>query len=123
MSRAPQEEGFSLVEALVALLILAIATVGLVRAAEAHIDSIRGLERRAAALWVAENRLVELGLPGAAAQNGEVEMLGRKWQVVATRSGTDDPDLGAVSVAVSLPGESSPVVTLDGFVDAGSTTP
>ena len=54
------EHGFSLIEALVALAVLAIATVGLVRAVESHVDSTRALERRAAAMWVAENRLAEL---------------------------------------------------------------
>ena len=56
------EDGFSLIEALVALLILGVTTAGLIRAAEAHVDSIRGMERRAAAQWVAENRLVEARL-------------------------------------------------------------
>ena len=51
------EQGFSLIEALVALAVLAIATVGLMRTVQTHIDSTRGLERRAAAMWVAENRL------------------------------------------------------------------
>ena len=54
------EQGFSLIEALVALAVLAIATVGLMRTVQTHIDSTRGLERRAAAMWVAENRLAEL---------------------------------------------------------------
>ncbi|WBY09406.1 type II secretion system minor pseudopilin GspI [Sphingomonas sp. 7/4-4] len=54
------EAGFSLIEALVALAVLAIAAVGLMRTVESHIDSTRGLERRTAAMWVAENRLAEL---------------------------------------------------------------
>ena len=45
------EQGFSLIEALVALAVLAIATVGLIRAVESHIDSTRGMERRAAAMF------------------------------------------------------------------------
>jgi general secretion pathway protein I len=122
MTAAPDEEGFSLIEALVALLILGIATVGLVRAAEAHVDSIRSLERRAAAQMVAENRLVELGLPGATAQDGEVAMMDGRWRVSVVSRPSDDPDLRAVTVAVSEVGEATPLVTLDGFVDAGSTT-
>ena len=66
MTTSAGQEGFSIVEALAALAILAIATIGLVRAAEAHVDSIRALELRAAAQWVAENRLAELGRSGTA---------------------------------------------------------
>lgn len=115
-----REEGFTLIEALVALGILAIAAVGLIRAAEAHVDSIRGLERRSAALWVAENRLAErrLGLPGPPRE----EMLGRRWDVATREGRTDDPDLVAVTVAVAASGEARPLVTLDGFRDAGTTT-
>lgn len=114
------ESGFSLIEALVALLILAITTVGLIRAAEAHVDSIRGLERRAAAQFVAENRMVEarLGIPAA----DEAPMLGTIWRARVEERGTDDPDLRAVTVTVAQAGARDPMVTLEGFRDAGTTT-
>jgi len=116
------EAGFSLIEALVALLVLAIAAAGLVRAAEAHVDSIRGLERRAAAQLVAQNRLAELSLPGAPAGPATVEMLGQRWTVAVKESGTDDPDLARIEVAVAGEGERAPLVTLDGFRDRGTTS-
>lgn len=115
------EQGFSLIEALVALLVLAIASAGLIRAAEAHVDSIRSLERRAAAQLVAENRLVELALPGTPPMSGNVEMLGERWAVRSTEAATDDPDLRKVTVSVLAEGETSPLVSLDGFRDAGRT--
>ena len=108
--------GFSLIEALVALAVLAIATVGLVGAVEQHIDSTRALERRAAATWVAENRLAEIGLGGTLPD--EVAMLGERWRVAATRSATDDPAIQRVRVAVFAGGDRSPTTTLDGFVEA-----
>lgn len=114
-----QDDGFSLIEALVALLVLAIATVGLVRTTEAHIDSTRATERRVAALWVAENRLAELWVGPAAVGGAEVEMLGTRWQVATTQQGTDDPAINRVTVRVTAPGEGSPMATLDGFVDTG----
>lgn len=120
--RGKGDEGFSLIEALVALLVLAIGAAGLVRAAEAHVDSIRSLERRAAAQLVAQNRLAELALPGAPAGPSRVEMLGQRWAVAVTESATDDPDLAKVRVAVSGDGEKTPIVTLDGFRDRGTTT-
>jgi general secretion pathway protein I len=116
------EAGFSLIEALVALLVLAIAAAGLVRAAEAHVDSIRGLERRAAAQLVAQNQLAELALPGAVAGSSTVEMLGERWTIRVAESATDDPDLAKLTVAVAAARDTNPIVTLDGFRDKGTTT-
>lgn len=119
-------DGYSLMEAMVALFILAVATVGLTRATQTHIDGVRGLEQRVIAQWVAENRLVELNLEGAAAlpARSTVRMMDRDWTVdVATRA-TDDPDLLAVDVAVAESGTTGATVRLSGFVDrlAGTAT-
>lgn len=110
-----KDDGFSLIEALVALAVLAIATVGLMRAVESHIDSTRGLERRAAAMWVAENRLAELeaGIAGAE----QVEMMGQAWKIATVRQRTDDPEIERVRIAVTPVNENAPLASLDGFVD------
>lgn len=116
---SPSEAGFSLIEALVALTVLAIATVGLVRTAETHIDSTRATERRMAALWVAENRLAELTAGPGAVGGNEVEMLGTRWQVTTRQQGTPDPAIARVQVRVTAAGEANPTATLDGFLDTG----
>lgn len=115
---AASQTGFSLIEALVALAVLAIATVGLMRTVEAHIDSTRGVERRSAAMWVAENRLAELEarIP-AAAGDAPVEMLGERWRVAVVRRRTDDPEIDRVRIQVFALGETAPLASLDGFVD------
>ena len=111
------EAGFSLIEALVALAVLAIAAVGLMRTVESHIDSTRGLERRTAAMWVAENRLAELEAKAPAADTEQVEMLGQLWRVAVARSGTDDPEIQRVRIEVFPVRETVPLASLDGFVD------
>ncbi len=109
------DEGFSLIEALVALAVLAIATVGLMRTVESHIDSTRAIERRTTAMWVAENRLAELeaGAPGSE----QVEMMGQAWRVSVDRRRTDDPEIERVRVQVFAGQEKSALASLDGFVD------
>ena len=114
MSRS---DGFSLIEAMVALAVLAIASVGLMRAVESHIDSARGLERRAIAMWVAENRLAELSLRDAAIAAPQVEMLGQDWRIKVDETATDDPDIHKVRITVFQGAERAPLASLDGFVD------
>jgi len=114
-----RRDGYSLMEAMVALFILAVATVGLTRATQTHIDGVRGLEQRVIAQWVAENRLVELNLEGAAAvpARSTVRMMDRDWAVDVVTRATDDPDLLAVDVAVAEAGTTGATVRLSGFVD------
>lgn len=115
--------GFTLVEALVALTVLAVASAGLIRATEAHVDQVRGLQTRTIAQWVAENRLVELqvGQVVPVARTDRVEMLGRSWDVAVALGGSEDPDLAGVTVAVSPAGARSSAAVLTGFVDIGKS--
>jgi general secretion pathway protein I len=115
--------GFTLVEALVALTVLAVASAGLIRATEAHVDQVRGLQIRTIAQWVAENRLVEIQVGQAVpvARTDRVDMLGRSWDVAVGLGASEDPDLAAVTVAVSPAGASRSSVVLTGFVDTGKS--
>ncbi len=122
MPKRRDEEGFTLVEALVALVILGVATAGLIGAAEAHVDSIRALESRAVAQWVAENRIAELTVsPDRAPRAYDlVEMLGQNWTVQVARRASDDPDLDAMTVSVAAQEQPEPLVTMDFFLDRGA---
>lgn len=113
------EAGFTLVECLVALAVLAVAAAGLITASEQHVDRVRGLEARAVAQLVAENRIVELGLPGATVDGrGQVAMLGRQWTVETSSKPSSDPEIAAVTVAVSeAAGAGGPLVTMDAFAE------
>jgi general secretion pathway protein I len=108
--------GFSLIEAMVALAVLAIATVGLIGAVEQHIDSTRGVERRAIAMWVAENRLADLEVGTPEANGGQVDMLGHNWSVGVSRTKTSDPALDRVTITVAAAGETAPLARIDGFL-------
>lgn len=122
-TNSPGRRGFTLVEALVALTVLAVASAGLIRATEAHVDQVRGLQIRTIAQWVAENRLVEIQVGQAVpvARTDRVEMLGRSWDVAVGLSASEDPDLAAVTVAVSPAGARRSSVVLTGFVDIGKS--
>ncbi|WP_254601981.1 type II secretion system minor pseudopilin GspI [Sphingomonas bacterium] len=124
MTMPDNEAGFTLIEALVALAILAIASAGLIRALEGSVDAARGLERRATAQWVAENRLAELSLDHGKAIDRPpvVRMLDQDWRVTEDIRSSDDPDIRQIIVSLA-DSRGAPLVTLRGFIDAGTTTP
>ncbi len=121
---APGSQGFTLVEVLVALVILAIAAAGLIGAAEAHVDTIRAVQSRAAAQWVAENRIAELTIGAEAVPENPhlVEMLGESWTVQTAERPSEDPELSAMTIAVGAPDAAEPLVTMNFFVERQRST-
>jgi general secretion pathway protein I len=107
------EAGFTLIETLVALAVLAVSAVAILGATEAHVARVAALEARAAAQWAAENRLVEemLGLPGG---DGET-LIGIAVAVTVARSDTADPDLARLRIAAAVPPGGPVLARLDGF--------
>ena len=95
------EDGFSLIEAMVALVVLALAGVALVGTSEAHIRRIAGLESRAVATFVAENRAAELAVGAVRPDAAEtIRMMGGVWRVDHEIGETDDPALARVTIRV-----------------------
>ena len=116
IARRSPEGGFTLIETLVALAILAMSAVSLLGATEAHISRIRALETRAAAQWVAENYLAEvtLGLNPSAAAG---PMNGTELMVSSAYTPTADPDLARIDIVVRDPSDGVDYVRLTGFID------
>jgi general secretion pathway protein I len=75
--------GFTLVEVLVALAVLAIALAAIMRTMAQAIDTTAALREHDVALWVAQSRLAEHMMrkdwPGTDTANGDAEMGGQKW--------------------------------------------
>lgn len=112
-----RDEGFTLIEALVAMVILALGAVSLLSATEGHAVRIGQVVDRTVASWVAQERLAQLRL-GLAPPQGPVEMMGLSWDVVAERVRTQDLDLDRLTVSVGPLGKSSRLVTLTGYAEA-----
>lgn len=81
-----RQRGFTLLEVLIALAILAIAMAAVARASAQMTDSSHELKRRLLADWVAENRLAErtaqLVWPEIGIKSGEAEQAGLalRWE-------------------------------------------
>lgn len=113
-------QGFTLLEVLIALMILAIATMGLMSATGQALRQHDGLERRIFAAWIAENAINELRARRAWGDSGtareQVSMAGRRWTTLTTISPTANPLLRKVEVAVSEEGDNAALYTLTGFL-------
>lgn len=116
MRRAP-EAGFTLIEALVAMAVLAVGAMSLLGATEGHSARIGQVIDRTAARWAAEARLTELRL-ALDPEAGPVESYGRTWSVSTWRAPTEDPGLERVTVTVAPEGSDDALVVLTGYVEA-----
>ncbi len=119
--RAP-DAGFTLIETLVALAVLATSAVALLATTQAHIARIAGLEARAAAGWAAENHLAEISL-GLTPANPPPPMLGFDFQMAVDATPTTDPDVQKLLITARTDGRS--LARLTGFVltDTGGPLP
>ena len=96
--------GFTLVEVLVALAVLAIALAAILRAMGQAIDATATLRERNIALWVAQNRLVEHQMrrdwPAADTKDGDAEIGGVKWYWREQVSATPEPRIRRIEITV-----------------------
>ena len=116
------DDGFSLIEAMVALVVLALAGVALVGTSEAHIRRIAELEDRAIAALVAENRAAELAVGAVRPDATErVPMMGGTWRVEHDIGETDDPALARITIRVRSEADSRTYARYIAFIDREST--
>jgi general secretion pathway protein I len=119
---SPKEKGFTLLEVLIALVILAVAAAGLMSAMRQSVVQQERLEIKAFATWVAQNRLAELHAardwPGVGEGGDTLSMAGRDWNVRVIVEDTPNPDIRKVTVGVSAaaPRADTSAVTLTGFL-------
>ncbi len=96
--------GFTLVEVLVALAVLAIALTAVLRTMGQAIDATTTLRERNTALWVAQNRLVEHQMrrdwPAADTKDGDAEIGGEKWFWREQVSTTPEPRIRRIEITV-----------------------
>ncbi|MDH3694778.1 MAG: type II secretion system minor pseudopilin GspI [Gammaproteobacteria bacterium] len=96
--------GFTLLEILVALSIVAVGLVAVAKGLVGNVTMTQEVEDRLVANWVASNRLAEIRLErkwrsGSQAQN-TVTMAGRTWYMKEQFTTTPDKDLARVDVSV-----------------------
>jgi general secretion pathway protein I len=114
--------GFTLLEVLVALAVLALSMGAIIKAVGGYTSNQAYLRDRTLATWVARNVLVDQQVKDAWPSVGELkdttEMGGREWRWIGTVSQTDEEDLRRLDVKVRPidAEDAEPIAVLSGFL-------
>jgi general secretion pathway protein I len=116
----PRPRGFTLLEVLIALAVLALALTALVRAAGLGSRDFAGLRERTLAGWVAANVVAETRLsernPAPGKRDGQARLGGRDWRWEMEVQDTPEAGIRRLDVRVFLGQErESPSASLTGF--------
>jgi general secretion pathway protein I len=126
MSRARNDDGFSLVETLVALAVFAMAGVALVQLQAQSLSTFSRVETRALADIAAQNQLTRVLAsqtpPRAGVNQQDISFAGRNWRMTTAIVATPVAQTSRVSVAVA-PADGAPIATVHAFFVAPSATP
>ena len=117
---AQRSRGFTLVEVLAAVAILAIATAAILSAMTRYTGNAAHLQNRTLALLVAHNRLTELRLvgdfPATGKSDGDEDLAGEEWRWFIEVQDTEDPALRRVDIRVQQRGSKDDLAFLSAFM-------
>lgn len=118
MSRC--ESGFTLVEVMVALSIVALSLLAIAASMNQMIDAANTMRERTYASWIAQNKIAELRLADAQVEvsstSGELDYANTTWAWNADVSETGIDGFFRVDVSVSLAGSEYIIRTVTGFI-------
>lgn len=117
--RVSGQRGFTLVEMLAAVAVLAIAMAAILAGLARYAGNAAHLRERTVGLWVAHNRMTEVQLqpqwPDTGTSDGSMEMAGRTWGWEAEVQKTQDDNLRRIDISVTAP-DGAVAARLTGFL-------
>ena len=112
--------GFTLLEVMVALVIISLALAGVAGSMGQMIDTANTMRDRTYASWIAQNKITEMRLSGVVPEvgesSGEEDYANTTWAWSAEISETGIENLMKVDVSVSYPGVDERVRLVTGFI-------
>ena len=126
MPRSDAGRGFTLVEVLVALAIVAVGMLAVFKVIGDTANNVSYLRDRSFAAWIADNRLTELRLtgemPSVDETRGDLEFAGRRWHWVQKVAATPVDGLRRVDVSVRRDddAEGTALISMAGFIGAAA---
>lgn len=117
-----RDRGFTLLEVLIALAVVALALLALTRTAMLQVADFDALRERTWAGWVAANVLAQTRLagpvPATGRSDGKTELAARAWRWTREVRATPDADVRRIDIQV-FPGDAQqPSASLTGFAAA-----
>ena len=114
------ERGFTLIEVMVALTIVALSLTAIAASMNQMIDAANTMRDRTYASWIAQNKITEMRLSGSLPEvsetNGELEYARTDWAWSAVVSESGVENLMRVDVSVSHVDSEYVIRTVTGFV-------
>ncbi len=115
-----RSRGFTLLEVMVALIIVAFALTALTASMNQMIDAANTLRERTFASWIAQNKITEMRLanviPDVSATSGDIEFGNTEWEWRAVVSETGIENFRRIDVSVSHYGADYVILTVTGFI-------
>lgn len=112
--------GFTLLEVMVALLIIALSLTGIAVTMGSMLNNATTLRERTFASWIAQNKIIEVraagSIPALGETSGFVDYANTEWEWRANVAETGVEDLLRIDVAILRPNTETTIRSVTGFI-------